>query len=77
MWFKGSMKATQDGFKTVKEAFQRNYPCMNIKSADIDGHIDEMTDDYLKDFRPSTDRPNTSSVPKIMTSPLVMFLKVV
>jgi len=76
MWFKGDMKTSKDGFKTVKEAFQRNYPCMNVKCADIGGHIDE-TDEYLKDFRPCTDRPNTSSVPKMMTSPLVIFLMVI
>jgi len=77
MWFDGDMKTSKDGFKTVKEAFQRNYPCMNVKCADIGGHIDVKTNDYLKDFRPCTDGPNISSVPKMMTSPLVIFLMVI
>eukprot|EP00092_Neocalanus_flemingeri_P013257 GFUD01014287.1.p1 GENE.GFUD01014287.1~~GFUD01014287.1.p1 ORF type:complete len:487 (-),score=113.39 GFUD01014287.1:213-1673(-) len=55
MWIDGDMKASKDGFKTVKEAFQRNYACMGLKCADIGGHLDDLTDDYSKDFRPCTD----------------------
>jgi len=55
MWIDGDMKASNDGFKTVKEAFQRNYACMGIGCTDIGGHLDDLTDDYHKDFRPCTD----------------------
>jgi len=52
MWIDGDMKASKDGFKTVKEAFQRNYKCLGVTCADIGGHVDDLQDDYSKDFRP-------------------------
>jgi len=55
MWIDGDMKASKDGFKTVKEAFQRNYECLGLTCADIGGHVDDLKDDYSKDFRPCTD----------------------
>merc|ERR1739838_433589 len=54
MWFDGDMKATNDGFKTVKEAFERNYGCLGMTCEDIGGHVDDLTDDYYKDFEPCT-----------------------
>ena len=47
--------ANKGGFKTVKEAFQRNYACMGGGCADIGGHLDDLTDDNSKDFRACTD----------------------
>ena len=55
MWIDGDLKASKDSFKIVKEAFQRNYACMGVGCADIGGHLDDLTDDYSKDFRPCTD----------------------
>jgi len=55
MWIDGNIKASVDGFKSVKEAFQRNYGCLGIKCSDIGGHLDDLTDNYHQDFRPCTD----------------------
>merc|ERR1712106_1314912 len=60
MWIDGDMSASKDGFKTVKDAFQRNYDCLGVRCADIGGHLDDLTDDYSKDFRPCTDRFDAS-----------------
>jgi len=54
MWFDGDMEATNDGFKTVKEAFERNYGCLGMTCEDIGGHLDDLTDDYYRDFEPCT-----------------------
>jgi len=61
MWMDGNIKATKDGFKTVKEAFQRNYGCLGIRCSDIGGHLDDLMDDYHPDFRPCTN--GVSSTP--------------
>jgi len=64
MWIDGDMKTTKDGFKTVKEAFQRNYECLGMRCSDIGGHVEDLTDEYKEDFRPCTDGsvlPNTTS----------------
>jgi len=55
MWIDGDMNVSEDGFKTVKEAFERNYACMGVGCTDIGGHLDDQTDDYLTDFGPCTD----------------------
>eukprot|EP00092_Neocalanus_flemingeri_P032860 GFUD01035738.1.p1 GENE.GFUD01035738.1~~GFUD01035738.1.p1 ORF type:complete len:451 (-),score=87.11 GFUD01035738.1:395-1747(-) len=55
MWIDGDMKATDNGYQTVKEAFERNYVCLGVKCADIGGLLDDNTADYYSDFRPCTD----------------------
>ena len=55
MWIDGNMNASNDGFKTCKEAIERNYACMGMKCADIGGAVDDQTGGYLQGFEPCTD----------------------
>merc|ERR1719228_1226189 len=55
MWIDGDMTTSKDGFKTVKEAFQRNYACLGVGCSDVGGHVEDLTDEYREDFRPCTD----------------------
>merc|ERR1712106_808520 len=75
MWIDGDMNASKDGFKTVKDAFQRNYDCLGVRCADIGGHLDDLTDDYSKDFRPCTDRFDASGQSR-MTPIWITFIMV-
>jgi len=61
MWIDGDIRATKDGFESVKKAFQRNYECLGLRCDDIGGHLDDLEDAYHPGFRPCTD--GVSSTP--------------
>jgi len=74
MWIDGDIDYSADGFKTVKEAFQRNYACMGVSCADIGGHLDDLTDDFHADFRPCTDGVSPTAGQAQMSAPWIMCL---
>merc|ERR1712128_10525 len=74
MWIDGDIDYSADGFKTVKEAFQRNYACMGVSCADIGGHLDDLTDDFHADFRPCTDGVTPTAGQAQMSAPWIMCL---
>ena len=45
-------KTDKPDFKAVKEAFERNYDCMNIKCEEVGGLYDPVKGDYFPDAKP-------------------------